>query len=283
MPRFYLALFGLLLLPALTSAERYTFTHQRPANGQNIWQHVTVFANTMTTYEQDGNKISRTHNYITKEQIRRVTILDASPGAAQKVRVSYEKAQETRSTKGRAAKIEPQSVSGKTYIVMRPDAELVVFDQNGEQVPEVEAVIVRENMQFVGKANPIAQFLNGRTMKLGQELELPRDVAKNMLGWNPKYGQVDRVTLALQRVSEDGIASFDVKMVGVPIPELSNQTEITGQLQIVVDTCRTVSTNLRADLAVHEIRGPKGHTFTVSHEGQANIHTQARFLEPITK
>jgi hypothetical protein len=269
----------LFLWQTTTGAQQTTFTHRPAGNGQDIWQHVTFFANTMTTYEQGGQKISQRHVYITREQVRRVTILDASPGPANRVQVTYEKAQVTRSQRGRDAKIEPQPVSGKSYVVMRPEQEIAVFDLHGEPVPETEAVIVRENMQFVGKPNPLAQFLHGRTLQLGEEVHVPRELAQEMLGWKSNYGQVDRVTLTLRRVTPDGIAILDTVMVGLPVPQLSNNTELKGQLHVAVDTCRTTATNLKADLAIHKTRGPEGHTFTVSHEGQANIHTQARFLQ----
>ncbi len=274
-------LHGILVafLSATTFAEEVTFRHEPSQNGQRIWQHVTVFADTMTTYEQGGQKISQEHRYYTKEQIRRVTVLDARPGPDHRVQVLFEKAQETRTARGKAPKIKLQPVQGKTYIVQRVEDQLNVLDEGGRPADEQEASIVRESMQFVGRPNPLALFLHGRTVSVGESLLLPRDTAESLVGWKESFGSVDSVAITLKETDATGIAIFETQIEGRPVPELNNRTRMTGQLHITPEACRTVATHLKADLAVHETRGPQGHTFTVSHEGQSNIHTQARLLQ----
>ena len=271
----------LSLLVSTAEAQQATFHHLPAENGQKIWQHLTVFANTTTTYEQASQKIARQHRHVTREQVRRLTILDARPGPQNVVQVRYEKAQRTHSSAGRQAAIEPQPVAGKTYVVHRPAEELVVTGENGTEVTPEEIRIVRENMQSVGRANPLAKFLNGKTLQVGQRVQLPANVAEEMLGWQSDFGKPQEVTLTLnglQTGTGQVIADFELQIEGESVEGMDDTTRINGALSVEVNTCRVVATNLKAVVAVRQQRGPTGNTFYVSHQGKANIHTQVRFL-----
>ncbi len=257
-----------------------TFRYQPASDGSQIWQHVTFFANTLTTYKQSGQVISRRQIFMTREQIRRVTVLEAGK-SRHLVEVQYEKAQQTRSMAGMPPETEPQVVADKCYLVSREQDELHVRDKQGQPVTKAEEQLVKQNMQAVGRPNALAEFLQGRTLAVGQSESLPRDVVEQLLGWQDAFGTVQSVTLQLDRVKLRGatqIAECRLEITCTPAAELSSPTTMQGTVELQTDTCRVLATAMKAELNVREQRGPADHPFFVTHEGQANVHSQVRLI-----
>ena len=59
-------------------------------------------------------------------------------------------------------------------------------------------------MQMVGRPNPLAQFLAGRTIAVGEKIELPSAVASQIFNLGDKFGKVSRFTLTLKKVQTEG-------------------------------------------------------------------------------
>ncbi len=261
----------------------YTFRAQGAAVGQQIWQHVTVVANTVTTYEQASQTISQRHRNVTSEQIRRLLVLEADVTATRRARVTYEKAKHTILERGHQPEFRTQPVSDKTYVVSRPNQDLSVTYEDGSSPPAEEIEIVETNLQGFGRPNPLAQFLDSRTLQVGETVELPRDLANELVGWNSEYGIVQRVTLRLAKVTDFAgakCAVFDARIQGTPTSDQREPTSMEGQMTVEVATCRALSTNMTARLDIAEERGPAGHRFNVSNRGTANVFSQARYLGP---
>ncbi len=285
--RFYRRL--LWLLPVVVAVSQLaaeqtavcTFRYQSPREGQNIWQHVTMFANLTTTYQQAGQTISHANQTVTREQIRRLVVLNASTLPTTKVRVLYEKAVETVMERGRDPEVRAQPVAGKAYVVDRPQEELRVVYEDGSEPTRAEVAIVKQNMQAVGRRNALAAFLQGKTVRIGERLDVPPELAEQLLGWKSEYGSVQSITLTLREFTEvegERCAVFAARLSGVPGGTQTKPTEMVGDLQIEIATCRTLSADMQAQLSTREQRGPEGHTFTVASRGQARLHNQARFL-----
>ncbi len=279
---------GVPLLHAQTQS--VTFQLLAPVAGEKIWQHVTMFANLTKSYEQQGQKISQSNQNLTSEQIRRIEILDTAEQRSARVRLTYDKATRTVAVPGRETQVGNQAVHEKTYVVWRtpetggpPPDTLHVTYQDGTVPPAEELEIVRLNMQSVGTLNPLAEFLHGRRVQIGEELALPPELAAK-LGWRQEYGSVERVGLRLDEVKTvDSVACgvFTTTMTGIPVAGERWGTSMKGTIFVEIATCRVVTIDMRANLHAKEERGPSGHTFTVSQRGQANIHSQSRFTLPL--
>jgi len=279
--------------PALAqpAADSCSFRYLAPEVGERVWQHVTMLAHLTTTHEQSGQKIAQEVRTVSREQVRRIEVLEANAGTnaarlpySTKVRVEYEKAQETALHRGHEPQIQAQPVAGNSYIVWRQDGGLQVRSDDGSTPSKEEVEIVRQNLQSVGRRNPIAQFLRGRTVSVGDDLALPVELARELLGWKPEYGALkkEEVRLKLSGIREVAgtrCAVFGAELTGVPVLGSPRGTTMYGDLHIEIDTCRTIAVDMKARLFTREQRGPTGNTFFVSHRGQASLHTQSRFLK----
>ncbi len=259
--------------------QSYMFRIQSPEIGQRIWQHVTMFANVTTKYAQQGQLISQTSRTLTREQVRRLTVVAKDSSGRTTVRLKYEKARKSLTQRGLSPELKDQPVLGKTYLVARPKDALVITYEDGSTPSKEEVDVVEKNMQAIGRTNPLAEFLNGKTLSIGQRLNLPPQLAKQ-LGWDGEYGEIGSVTLWLKSVK-----SIDGSPCGIFENEIEGKsttgsmaTKMRGDVTIEIATCRTLAADMRVQLNSEMERGPEGHSFRVSHRGQANLHTQARYF-----
>lgn len=271
------------LLPAasLTAAieKAVTFGAQPVIAGQRITQQVSIRTNATRTFEQSGQIISSTDYDILNDQIRHITVMVADPRSSTRIQVKYARAM-VKVGRGFTAKSQAQPVAGKSYQVARVDGELQVTDLQGHTPPEEELHIVRSNMQWVGQPNPLAQFLNGRTVMLGESLQLPKQLAADLFGEANELGQVDRVMLRLQRIRnvrgrECGV--FDALLIGESPAGDTPNVRSRGDIAVEIASCRSLNIKMDATLDAKEQRGPAGATFTVSNRGKVRIAIEARY------
>lgn len=258
-----------------------TFRNQPPEVGQRIWQHATVFANVTTRYTQRGQMISQSNRTLTREQIRRITIISRDSAGHATVRLQYEKARKSLTQRGLVPELKDQPVRGKTYIVSRPEEKLIVTYEDGSTPPKDEVEIVEKNMVSIGRANPLSKFLDGKTVFVGDRLVLPPELAKE-LGWNGEYGDISDVALRLKSaksIGERWCGIFSSEINGKSAMAEGAATQMLGDIAIEVESCRTLSANMQVQLNSEQQRGPEGHTFTVAHRGRVNLNTQSRYLK----
>ena len=188
-PLFLLWVFIAVARLAAQQNEDCTFHFQPPRQGQKIWQHVTMFANLTTKYQQAGQTISHANQTVTREQIRRLIVVSALTLPTTRVRISYEKAVETVTERGRDPDVREQPVAGRTYLVDRPEDELRVVYEDGGEPTRAEVAIVKQNMQSVGRPNALAQFLHGKTVRIGERLDVPTELAEEDPGMEVRVRQ----------------------------------------------------------------------------------------------
>jgi len=76
---------------------------------------------------------------------------------------------------------------------------LIVTDEAGNRPTSEECDIVIAQMDMIGRPNPLAQFLAGREVKVGESFELPKDVASKVFNLGDKFGEVTRFELTLKK------------------------------------------------------------------------------------
>ena len=235
---------SLLLMAAFSvtwteiAAAAITFTSQSPTRGHRIHQTVDVRTKANVVFEQSQQVIFDENRDERNRQQRDVEVLETGPDPPTLARVTYAKAT-TKELNQLGHRATPQPVAGKTYLVARVDGELQVTYPDGRQPPRDEWAIVAANMRSLGKPNPLAQFLNGRTVQIGEQLTLPPHIAKELLGESVRFQEADRITLRLrpnagsQSSRAGGLISRSAKAdrdSGRPLRSLSREDRV-----VVVD------------------------------------------------
>jgi hypothetical protein len=275
-------LLALFCFPAVSEAKSVTFTFVRPVNGQQVEQRVQTHSRLQTTFTQSQQLISSDTKNRKTEQIRKVLVIEGRPERTAQVQVSYESATDRDAGK-LLSRPQPQPVAGKRYLVSRDvadkTAELIITYTDGTQPPADELAIVDANMQAVGKTNPIAQFLNGKKVEIGEQLSLPAELAAELL--SPALAnEAERVDLRLLRlaaIDHHAAAVFATQIVGRMNEQDQPSFDCHGEITIAVATCRTLGIDMKAKVSLTEERGPAIAPFEVNNVGEVAIQMSATY------
>ncbi|MEX0641284.1 MAG: hypothetical protein WD468_01210 [Pirellulales bacterium] len=179
----------------------------------------------------------------------------------------------------------PQPVQGKTYHCQRElgeNGKLVVTDEAGNRPPADEYDIVAQQMDIVGRPNPLAQFLAGRTVAVGEKLELPKDLAAQIFNLGHKFGEVTRFALTLQKLQPESGANCAVFLASVEA--VSNDAsqmrlQVEGPLVLQVASCRAVRIGLVGPIGMSETRGSYSTAYQVIGTGRLQMNIASAYRE----
>jgi hypothetical protein len=263
------------------------FARQLPRIGDQIDQVLSMELRLDTTVRQGKEITERNATSMNREQHRLVTTSDVADDRTTAVRVRYVAAT-TKTAHGdrlsdlakQTPALATQPVEGKAYDCRRDGDKLVVTDQQGDIPPIEEFQIVAENMQTLGQPNPLAEFLVGRTVGIGQQFTLPREVAERLLGIGERLGQVDKFVLTLEDVRPvDGVpcAVFKANVEAASNDSSQMRLELEGRLVVQVDTCRAVQADLIGPIGMIETRGSLNHTYQMAGTGRMTVRITSTY------
>jgi hypothetical protein len=267
------------------SKEQSVRFSRRPARmGDKVEQTLSMEVR-MATSIRKGNELGeKEHSKIRNQQQRTITATDITDGRTSAVRVHYLTA--TKEMTGIANETTDQPVSGKTYLCRRDpgsggdDGKLVVTDDQGTLPSLEEYEIVASNMDMVGRPNPLAEFLAGRTMKTGQTIKLPLQIANQVFNLGEQFGDVSRFDLTVENVQSSGgtqCAVFNAKVEASSTGSSQVGLQVEGPLVVEADTCRAVKVNLAGPIGMSETRGSYSTAYQIIGTGQIKVSIDSNY------
>jgi hypothetical protein len=247
-------------------------------------------ATTIRHSNQVGGK-SRTTACNEQRRVIKTTHVESNRTVAVRVRyleatkqlTATEEAQPAQSL-GEASKT-PQAVAGKTYLCQRlpgDDGTLAITDEEGHIPPMDEFEIVAQHMEMVGRANPLAEFLAGKSLTAGQTIELPKEIAGKIFNLGEQFGEITRFALTLKKVeSRDGAtqAEFLAHVEAASSNASQMRLELEGPLAVEVDTSRAVKVDLSGPIAMSETRGSYSTSCQVIGTGQLKMSVASAYRD----
>ena len=166
--------------------QAFRFTYQPLTVGDQAQEGTRFVLDLKTVRLLDGQIIDIADQVIERTEESHVVRLPPGPGQSAKAQVTYQASRQTaKGRRGVAAAESDRPVAGKTYLVARQGEELLIVDEQGTAPPDEEKAIVARAMEGLGRTRPLAKFLDGRTIKVGETIRLPAEFTKKMLaGWD---------------------------------------------------------------------------------------------------
>jgi hypothetical protein len=279
-----------------TSAERVRFQRRAAQVGDRVEQEVNLQMR-MTTSIRQANELAGQHrNTVTSNLRRTVTTLEVADGRTSAVTVEYQVAAkgviESHDTKPRDLQasnntddLQKQPVEGKTYVIRREpgqDGALVITDINGNRPPAEEYEIVQQQMQMVGRANPLAEFLAGREITIGERIELPKEVAGQLFNLGDGFGKVTRFALTLQSIESQGgtaCAVFKADVEAASSTSTQMRLQVDGPLFVEVATCRAQKVSLIGPIGMSQTRGTYSTAYQVIGTGRLQMSIASNYRD----
>jgi hypothetical protein len=271
-----LLLLAALLTPSLTMAESATFGRRHSAVGDAVEQSVRLEMKLDTTSRQGAEVIEQASSESEQLQRRRVTAARTRDGRVVGASVWFF---EAKSLHNGESTTEP--VAGKTYQCERgEDDKLTVLTEQGALPSMAEYTLVARAMESLGTASPLAEFLAGKTVAVGEKLDLPAELAQRALGFDKQFGKVNKFSLTLEavRVVEDRrVARFaaDIEASGGGTGQMG--LFIEGVFEVEEPTCRMVAADLTGPIALSGLRGVGVEAHQIDGRGRMRMQLAARY------
>lgn len=263
------------------AADSVLFTFKPPQVGQQGNHQSDVSLDLNTTYRQAGQLISFDSQQIVRHLERRVKVLEVADDRAMKVEVQFPKATETVTHSKQSEGSQPQAIEGKTYLVERRGENLTVANTQGKPVPEQEQTLVARCMDMVGRTSPLAKYLDGKQLKVGQSLRLPVELATELLGTKEAGVVAKSVVFSLaevKREKDQTVANFEMQ-IGLELPG-SDTMNIQGIVQLNPETCQVIAVDFSGPLAKHDVQtAADGSTFEISANGTMKVAMRSQSLK----
>ena len=264
----------------INAADEQCVFHHRPfASGELSNQTVRCDLNLEMAIRQGDKTIDSSSQEVRREQQRQIKIVEIGPKAPTKAIVTYKTSAVSVKQADAAPMKSSQPVSGKSYQVTRTGNELSITTLDGKAPPANELSLLKANLDAFGLPNPIATFFDGRTMHVGESVDLPIDLAKELLGFQDGVGNISSLKMKLTKLlntKQGKLAVFDTKLVAKQNKDGVSIT-LQGQLAIEIDSCRTAVVNLSGPVSVDEVRGPKNGQFEVKSQGELKVAVRATY------
>ncbi|QEG33262.1 hypothetical protein [Bythopirellula goksoeyrii] len=238
-----------------SSGEVVTFSQQPTQVGDRVAQRVGMELDLRTVIKQAGQVANDSSTAMRTRQQRQIEVMEVSGGQARRARVSYPLAKQMSPGNPDPTTEIAQVVEGKTYFISRVGEQLQVTDDTGAIPSKQEFEIVVGSMENFGKPNPLAEYLLGREIRVGDTLDVPLEIAAGMMGFD-KMGSVEKFELQLEDlrdVDETPCAIFSATIFTTGSAESPLHIETTGSVAIEIGTARTIEATLEGPVTMTAI------------------------------
>ncbi|MGD9636047.1 MAG: hypothetical protein AB7G28_18030 [Pirellulales bacterium] len=269
------------------AAPSVTFQRRAPEIGDQLEQDFTVALELTSMVRQNTQVLEKSKSALRRTQRRTVTTTHVAAGVPVAVMVRYAEAGKLIAT-GPAdgplgeSKAIAQPVQGKVYRVSRNGDALLIKDEQGVIPPLAEYEIVALNMESLGRPNPLADFLSGKSIAIGQQVELPSEVAEKLMGLGGDLGKVTRFSITLREVANlEGrrCGIFQSTIEAESIDSSQMRLAVDGSLAIEVDTCRAVEANFAGPIGMSETRGSLSATYQMTGTGKMSVAIASKYSD----
>ena len=272
------------------SAKTVLFQQQPARVGDRVAQHVTAALDLKTTILQSDQLANQSEATLGRQQKRFIEVTEVVDGRVRSAQVTFPLARLTAPKNNETGNNEPANieagqetilpVEGNSYTVTRQGEQLIVADSSGSIPPLREFAIVLQSLQTLGLPSPLAKFLLGRTVQVGERLQLPRQIAEEMMGFDDHLGQVNQFVMELKelrQVDNQPCAVFGAMIEAKGDPENPVLMKVQGEVIIRTDSCRTVSAELSGPLSMSANEKTDQGSFRVTAEGSMRVAIRSQY------
>lgn len=268
-------------------APRIRFEQQPTQVGERAVQRLGADLTVEAKIVQSGQVANESTTRMRRQQQRTIDVLEAAEGRVTQARVSFQTSRRQSPENADPNDFSPQPIEGKTYLMRREGDKLTVTDAEGDIPPLEEFKLAMESLESVGKPNPLADLLTGRTLAVGERLLVPREMARTILGLGDQLGTIRRFELTLVRTAEsksderpDDIATTAIFKAHIEVaPDNASPLSVTldGELAVEPSTCRLLSIDLAGPVAMSSVERTAGGIYQYSAAGQLKMAMRSQF------
>lgn len=263
-------------LPVVQAARQVSFA-KRPAEvGDRVEQKLQVSLELHSTVRHGQETIETKTTTLSRQQDRAIIAREIVDGRTVGAEVQFNDYKRTTDDK-----TELPPVVGNSYQCRRmEDDSLDISRADGSFASPIEFDLVSESMQSLGRSNPLADFLDGRTVQVGQSLEVPQKVGDALLSTDGALGSVSKFVVTLRNIdAQTGAAQFDVQMESMGAKTTQMRLMLSGSLDVDPATGRTLNLTLSGPLGMATTIGSYSAAETTFVRGKIKMQMAASYKQ----
>lgn len=263
-----------------STARSVRFSRRTPSAGDVGAVSVNTTTSMEVSVHSGEQLVHQNSTRVHRAQQRTLRLTHVEPGVRMAGEVTYRQADQSVVQGEKEAESVRQPVVGKTYRVERQGENLLITTASGDIPPQDEFQIVWHNMEAFGKPNPLTSFLDGRTVAVGDVLNLPTDAAMQLLAFGDDLVQVERFSLTLEEVREAGQglqAVFRAFVSSRSHGRSQMGMQVEGKLIVDAATCRVVLLELAGPVGMTETHSNGPDTYLVTGRGKIHVAMRGEF------
>ncbi len=264
----------LMVVPA--SAQQVKFGKSATGVGEVTEQSVQLSLDVSAVTREGGTVLDQSQIRLERRQRRRLEAMQLNAsGMVIAARVSF---LESRSGAD-GEKPEKQIIEGRSYDCTRVGDELRIVCKDGTMPTPEEHSLVSDSVDSLGRVNPLATYLAGRTLIVGEKVALPPAVGAGLMS-RDAVGEVTRFEVTLTEIEQ--VEGVSVAVLDTVIETHENAGRqlglvVTGKLALEVETCRTRRLNLSGPIAMAETTGGIGTPQQMHGTGKLSVALEATY------
>lgn len=268
---------------SLQAAERVLFQRQAPEPGDASAQRISFQLRLKMAIRQAGQVVDAKAQHYQKRQHRLVRVVDTQGTEATEAQLVYRQSESVVAGEQEPEQRIEHPVHGKAYRIRRLDGQLQVTDPQGQVPPAEQLAQVQHDMQQFGLPNPLSAFFAGKRVEVGQTVEVPTELAAQLLGPEDQLGKVTRFQMRLDAVtgsSEQPTAQFSTVMAIQPVDEQGMHVQVQGKVGLDVHSSRLTTIELTGPVELEETFGPENAPFAVVTSGTIQVRAEVAPFAP---
>lgn len=253
------------------------FVKRAPAVGDKWEDKVAMTMSMETSVDPDGKGTPQKATMEKSEtETRQEEVLAVKGEAVTKVKVTFAEKTATIKEEGKERK-RPSPVAGKTYVVEAKDGKVTVLLDGDRPAPAMQAKVVKEAYETLGKVDPLYAGVPGRPLKPGDKVEELAQAMKEVVLIRAKEMEVSSVSVIFQGAKDgEGVFDVEVSLAAVEKP-MRFDMKLKGQARMSLTTGQASSTILRGPLSVGSTEGD-GAKMKISGAGNVEMKMERKKL-----
>jgi hypothetical protein len=253
------------------------FVKRAPAVGDKWEDKVGMTMSMETSVDPDGSgKVQKATMEKTETETRQEEVLGVQGEAVTKVKVTFVEKTATIKEEGKERK-RPSPVAGKTYVVEAKDGKITVLLDGDRPAPAMQAKVVKDAYETLGKVDPLYAGVPRRPLKPGDKAEELAQAMKAFMLIRAKDMEVSNVAVVFAG-TKDGEGTFDIEVTLAAVEKpMRFDMKLKGQARMSLTTGQPSATILKGPLSVGSTEGA-GAKMKISGAGNVEMKMERKKL-----
>ena len=253
------------------------FVKRAPAVGDKWEDKVGMTMSMETSVDPDGSgKVQKATMEKTETETRQEEVLAVQGEAVTKVKVTFVEKTANIKEEGKERK-RSSPVAGKTYVVEAKDGKITVLLDGDRPAPAMQAKVVKDAYETLGKVDPLYAGVPRRPLKPGDKVEELAKAMKEFMLIRAKDMEVSNVNVVFQG-SKDGEGVFDIEVTLAAVEKpMRFDMKLKGQARMSLTTGQPSATILKGPLSVGSTEGDASK-MKISGAGNVEMKMERRKL-----